>query len=111
MPACAVHYCRLSSTARQSLAFRGHDEQEGNFSQILKILKILSLDVPEMEKWLKGKSSYTHHLVQDEMLKLYGDATLRSILDRVHKSQSFAVVVEALKTLIEVSRNQFASVL
>ena len=39
------------------------------------------------------KKTYTHHSVQDEMLKLYGDATLRCILERAHKSKTFAVIV------------------
>ena len=81
---------------RQGLAFRGHDEQEGNFAQLLKIR---SLDVPEMQTWLKGKSSYTHHSIQDEMLKLYADATLRRILARVHKSHSFAVIVDGTQDI------------
>ena len=40
--------------ARQGLAFRGHNEQEGNF---LQMLRMRSLDVPEMESWLSGRST------------------------------------------------------
>jgi len=82
--------------ARQGLAFRGHDEQEGNF---LQMLKVRSADIPEMERWLKHRFPYTHHSIQDEMLQLYGNATLRSILTRVHKSQTFAVIVDGTQDI------------
>jgi len=83
--------------ARQGLAYRGHDEQEGNF---LQMLRTRSLDVPEMESWLTGrKKTYTHHSVQDEMLKLYSDATLRCILERARKSKTFAVIVDGTQDI------------
>lgn len=82
--------------ARQGLAFRGHDEQEGNF---LQMVKMRSADVPDMESWLTRKSPYTHHSIQDEMLKLYGDAILRRILASVHKSHSFAVIVDGTQDI------------
>lgn len=89
MPACAVHHCRFSSTARSGLQ-RSWRARRELFTDAENALARCS----EIETWLKGKSSYTHHSIQDEMFQLYGDATLRGILARAHKSQSFPVTVD-----------------
>jgi Domain of unknown function (DUF4371) len=82
--------------ARQELAFRGYDEKEGNFLQMLKMRMV---DIPEMDSWLTRQCLYTHNSIQDEMLKLYGDATLRRILANTHKLQSFAMIVDGMQDI------------
>ena len=87
-----VIFTSIVYLARQGLALRGHNEGEGNFSQLLKSR---SHDVPEMAQWLnKRANNFTHHAVQDEILHLHADAALRIILSQVRKSQSFAVIVD-----------------
>lgn len=63
-----------------------------------------SLDVPDLQKWLKAKRSYTHHSIQDEMLKLYGDATLRIILARAINSRSFSVIVDGTQDINRIEQ-------
>ena len=55
--------------------------------------------MPELETWVTRRNNYTHHSVQDEMLKLYGDATLRRILADAQKSQSFVVIVDGTQDI------------
>ena len=92
-----VIFTTIGYLARQGLALRGHDDDEGNFTQLLRVQ---SLDVPEVRSWLERSTSrYTHHSIQDEMLQLYGDATLRRILDSARRSQSFAVIVDSTQDI------------
>ena len=77
--------------ARQGLPLWGHNDEEGNFRQLVAIR---SNDVPEMGPWLSHTNMYTHHMIQDEVLQLYGNDVLRRILSQVKKSQSFAVIVD-----------------
>jgi len=91
-----VLFTSVGYLARQGLALRGHDDDEGNFMQLLRLR---SLDVPEFESWLNRKKAFTHHAIQDEILQLYGDATLRLILAKVQTSQSFAIIVDGTQDI------------
>ena len=82
--------------ARQGLALRGHDEREGNFLQLLECRR---LEFPQLETWISRKKKYTHHSIQDEILQLFGCATLRTILAEVQKSQSYAIIVDGTQDI------------
>ena len=91
-----VLFTSVGYLARQGLALRGHADDEGNFMQLLRLR---SLDAPEFESWLTRKKAFTHHATQDEILQLYGDATLRRILAKVQTSQSYAIIVDCTQDI------------
>ena len=51
--------------ARQGLPFRGHDDGNGNFIQLMKLR---GLDCPQIEQWMKKKTD-TYHMIS--RMKLY----------------------------------------
>ena len=52
--------------ARQRLPFHGHDDNSGNFIQLMKLR---GLDCPQIEQWMKKKTdTYLSHDIQDEIL-------------------------------------------
>ena len=91
-----VIFSTVRYLARQGLALRGHDDSEGNFMQLLKCR---SSDIPELVSWITQRNSYTHHSIQDEILQLFGSATLRLILRQVQASQSYAVMVDGTQDI------------
>ena len=77
--------------ARQGLSLRGHDEQEGNFPQLLQLR---SNDIPSLSSFLNGKvrRKYLSHENQNEILKLMADTVLRDIISRVSDAKYFSVI-------------------
>ena len=64
---------------RQGLAIRGHDNQEGNLYQLLKLH---SQDSVEMQSWLlQGK--YLSPVIVNEQIKLMSDFVLRGLLNEI----------------------------
>ncbi len=62
--------------ARQGLSFRGHDDDEGNFNQLLKYK---SEDDPSLSKWFSLKMDYTCLQIQNEILNLFSNSIIRGI--------------------------------
>ena len=75
---------------RQGLAFRGHDEEEGN---ILQLLTLRTIDVPELGKYLKNKTTYTSPLIQNEIMNLFGESLQRSIICEIKANGIYAIMV------------------
>ena len=82
--------------ARQGLPLRGHDESEGN---LLQLLKIRSIDVPELSQWFTRKQDYTHHSIQNEILQLYSHTIIRNICDSIRQAQHFAIIVDGTQDI------------
>ena len=59
--------------SRQGLALRGHDDDESNFTQLLKLRSVDHTDICD---WLakKGGDKYTSPEVQNEILTLMSQA-------------------------------------
>lgn len=75
--------------ARQGLAFRGHGSDEGNFKELLRLR---SQDCPELAAWLNRKENFTHHDIQNEVLRLMSHEILRAIVGDVISSGDAAAV-------------------
>lgn len=90
--------------ARQGLALRGHESDEGNF---VELLKLRASDCPELEQWLKRKDRYTHSDIQNELLQLASQEVLRSILsemceeagDRSPQVTCFSIIVDGTQDI------------
>ncbi|XP_065195791.1 zinc finger MYM-type protein 1-like [Sycon ciliatum] len=83
----------LRFLARQGLPMRGDgpQEEDGNFSQLLKLT---SSSDPAFAEWLQRKSSkYTGHDMQNEILQVMAHRILRGIIEEM-QGQFFTVMVD-----------------
>jgi len=68
--------------ARQGAALRGHEAEEGNLHQLLKVR---CEDDPGLEKWLSTrKHDYTSPKIQNEFLNLFANSIIREIISSIH---------------------------
>lgn len=65
--------------ARQGLAFRNHDESEGNLHQLLLTWSVNNGDI---ESWLRN-NRFTSHQAVNDILTIAGQSVLRNILQRI----------------------------
>jgi hypothetical protein len=96
-----ILFTTVGFLARQGLALRGHDEDEGNFMQLLHTR---CKDVPELSGWLSRRKDFTHHAIQDKMLKLYSNAIGRQILDDIRVSHNFSVIIDRTQDIMRVEQ-------
>jgi len=87
-----LHIIRaLKYLARQGLAFRGDEEWDGNFYQLLLLM---SKDCPALAKWLQKRGSYTSHDIQNEIISLIYHSVMRSILSKISASRFFSLIID-----------------
>ena len=79
-------FASLRYLARQGLAICGHEESEGNLSQLLKLR---SADDPEMLLWLQ-EGKYLFPDILNEMIKLMADNILRELLTEIRSAIFYA---------------------
>jgi hypothetical protein len=96
-----ILFTTVGFLARQGLALRGHDEDEGNFMQLLHTR---CRNVPELSGWLSRRKDFIHHAIQDEILKLYSNAISRQILDDIRVSQNFSVIIDGTQDIMRVEQ-------
>ena len=78
--------------ARQGLAFRVHNDSNGNFIQLMKLR---SLDCPQIEQWMKKKmDTYLSHHIQDELLFLMSSHILRNLSKKICDSGCFTLMCD-----------------
>ena len=81
--------------SRQGLAFRGSDDLNDNFTQLLLLRA-------NDNEWMRqrvlekvpGKAKYTHHVFQDDLLKLMSNQVLRKKLYDVNNSKMFSIMCD-----------------
>ena len=81
------HLSSVRYLARQGLAFRGHDEKEGNMMQLLQMWSVHDVDI---EQWLR-EGKYLSHVIINEQIKLMGDHVLREILSEIKSCIFYAI--------------------
>ena len=79
------HLSSVCYLARQRLAFRGHEESEGNMLQLLQMWSAHDSDIKE---WLRD-GKYLSHDIVNEQIKLMSDHVLREILSEIKGSMFF----------------------
>ena len=78
--------------ARQALPFRGHVEENGNYSQLLTLQAERD---DQLKLWLNRTKNFTSHDCQNEMLTLLAHAVVRNIVSTVKaESCQFAVMLD-----------------
>ena len=83
----------LQLLTKQALALRGHNDDESNFIQRLKLR---SCDQPEISEWLtkKGGDKYTSPEIQNEILTLMSQAVLHKIASKLHQADFFTIMTD-----------------
>ena len=94
----------LRLTALQNLAQRGHreDEDSDNRGNFLEMLDLLAGHDEVIQKRLAdgpNNAKYTHHSIQDAVLKIMADLVLSEIREEVLQSQYFAIISDETKDL------------
>ena len=84
----AVHFL-----GRQGVALGGHDESEGNFSQLLKYK---SEDNPGLSKWLRSRIDFPCPQVRNEILSLLSNSLVCEIADDIRSlpQLQFSVIMD-----------------
>jgi hypothetical protein len=77
--------------ARQGLAFRGHEVDEGNYKQLLLLR---SEDVPELKTLLLRTTNFTSPDCQNEILTMMSHDVLRQIVREIKNSKQFSVIMD-----------------
>ena len=93
---------RLSAT--QNVAQRGHRESaesrnRGNFLEILDLISTRDDVVRKRVEFGPQNAKYTHHSVQNAVIKIMAESILSDIRDEVEKSRYFGIICDETKDL------------
>ena len=77
--------------ARQGLAFRGHDTDDGNFKQMLLVR---SEDSQDLAKFLQTKNDMTSGVRQNEIIEMFSHTIVRDICTKVRQAGAIAIIVD-----------------
>lgn len=80
----------LRYLARQGLAIRGHNEEDGNLRQLLKCR---ADDDQGIEFWLRD-GRYLSHDIVNELLELMAHQLLRGLLQEIRQAEWFALIAD-----------------
>ena len=82
--------------ARQDLALRGGDADDGNFQQLLRLR---CDNAPALKAWLNKKTTMTSWLIQNEIMEMLSHAILRKIMSDIHDAKQFALIIDGTQDL------------
>lgn len=96
----------LRYLARQGLALRGHSEDDGNYSQLLKLCAGFDSN---LELWLNRCHDYSSPDIQNEMLAIFAKTVIRDICSDINASEPnqpalFAVIVDGTRDITGVEQ-------
>lgn len=78
--------------ARQGLALRGHNDDDGNLRQLLQMMASKNV---QLDLWMQRTTTLLSHDCQNEMLQLMSAEIVRKIVNKVNdESVHFAIVVD-----------------
>lgn len=82
----------LRFLCRQGLALRGHDEGESN---VVQLCQLLADDDPQFASWLqKKRNNYASPIIQNEILRIFGNDLLREIASNIRSSEFFGILAD-----------------
>jgi hypothetical protein len=82
--------------ARQGLALRGSNSDDGNFMQLLQLR---CDDSPALKIWLDKKTNMTSWLIQNEILEMLSHSIVRNIMLKVNDAKQFAIIVDGTQDI------------
>ena len=77
--------------ARQGLAIQGLESDSGN---LMELSKLRSADIPELANWLKRKTTWTSHDIQNEILQIMAHKIQRDIASDIQDAAWFSLIVD-----------------
>ena len=80
---------------RQGLAFRGHNDEEGNFIQLLKSR---ADDVYGLNSWIRG-GHYLSHDIVNEFLDIMVHQILRGLLHNIREAEWFSLIADETRDI------------
>ena len=87
-----IIFQNLQFLSRQGLPLRGHDSEDSNFIQLLRLR---GNDKPCVSEWLNKKADkYTSPEIQNEILALMSHMILRKIAEQIHKAEYFTLMAD-----------------
>ena len=87
----AAHFSSVRFLARQGLAFRGHEENEGNFWQFIKLR---ANECPQQKQFLSRKTHFCSWNTQNEILSILSEKVLQSLTQDVQKNKFYEVIMD-----------------
>ena len=85
-----IIFSSIEYLARQGLPLRGHEDERGNFTQLLKLR---ANDCKDLQVWMERKRAYLSHEIQNEILKM-SHLIIWSILKDVSSSLWYSVMAD-----------------
>ena len=79
----------------RGLAIRGHNEEDGN---LLQLLKLRIEDCDDLKRWVEEKD-YLSPSILNEQISLMGNTLLWQILKNIHESKYFAVLADEVRDI------------
>ena len=78
--------------AKQGLALRGHDDENSNLHQILKVR---CEDVPELKNWMNRQGyKWVHNTIVNEIVDMMAEEIRQKILFEIKKEKYFALMLD-----------------
>ena len=81
---------------RQGSAFRGHDESDGSY---LQLLKLKTEDVPDLQMYLRNTINFTSPGAQNEMIEMFSHQILRKIVSDIQQNEFYAVTADGTQDM------------
>ena len=87
----------LPYLVRQGIALRGHDDQDGNLYQLLRMW---ATHDAELSKWL-ADGKYLSHDIVNEQVKIMAGIVLRGIIKDIQSAGFYAVLADEASDVCE----------
>ena len=89
--------------ARQGIAFRGHESDEGNLNQFLQLR---ALDDDVLKRWLKSSNHYTSPEIQNEIGKIMANTIIRTIANTVQglPTLQYSIIIDGTQDVSGVEQ-------
>jgi len=85
----------LQYLARQGLALRGHNDDDGNLSQLLKCR---AKEIAGMGEWLRC-GTYQSHDIVNEIIQLMANQLLRHLLHDIRTAEWYSVIADKTRDI------------
>ena len=89
---------------RQGSAFRGHDESDGSY---LQLLKLRTEDVPDLQMYLRNTTNFTSPGAQNEMIEMFSHQILRNIVSDIQQNEFYAVTADGTQDISGQEQESF----
>ncbi|XP_028416128.1 zinc finger MYM-type protein 1-like [Dendronephthya gigantea] len=89
---------------RQGSAFRGHNENDGSYSQLLKLR---TEDVPDLQMYLRNTTNFTSPCAQNEMIEMFSHQILRKIVSDIQQNEFYAVTADGTQDISGQEQESF----